>query len=100
MEKWEKILSLYNQLLMIEYSPMAALNRTYALSKVHGKQAAIDEAMKLDLKDQHFYYALLGELFSGLDNKLAVENLEKALGLAKTESDRNTIRKKIERVHV
>lgn len=31
-EKWESILQLYNQLLPIEYSPLAALNRTYALS--------------------------------------------------------------------
>ncbi len=36
-EKWENILQLYNQLLQIEYSPVAALNRTYALSKANGK---------------------------------------------------------------
>src|SRR5260221_1795625 len=30
-EKWENILQLYNKLLIIEYSPIAALNRTYAL---------------------------------------------------------------------
>ncbi|HEY9044989.1 MAG TPA: DUF6596 domain-containing protein, partial [Ohtaekwangia sp.] len=35
-EKWEAVLQLYNQLLMTEYSPMAALNRTYALAKVKG----------------------------------------------------------------
>jgi RNA polymerase sigma-70 factor (ECF subfamily) len=32
-EKWESILQLYNQLLLIEYSPIAALNRTYALQR-------------------------------------------------------------------
>src|ERR1700722_14826598 len=32
-EKWDGILQLYNQLLLIEYSPIAALNRTYALAK-------------------------------------------------------------------
>src|SRR5688572_20249795 len=40
-EKWDNILQLYNQLLILEYSPIAALNRTYALSKVKGKQEAI-----------------------------------------------------------
>src|ERR1700759_3533372 len=35
-DKWSKILSLYNQLLITEYSPVAALNRTYALAKVYG----------------------------------------------------------------
>ncbi|MFN8456985.1 MAG: DUF6596 domain-containing protein, partial [Anaerolineae bacterium] len=34
-EKWENILQLYNQLLQLEYSPIAALNRTYALSKAN-----------------------------------------------------------------
>ncbi len=32
-EKWENILQLFNQLLQIEYSPIAALNRTFALFK-------------------------------------------------------------------
>jgi predicted RNA polymerase sigma factor len=40
-EKWENILQLFNQLLQIEYSPIAALNRTYAFSKTYGKEAAI-----------------------------------------------------------
>jgi len=39
-EKWENILQLYNHLLLIEYSPIAALNRTYALAKVHGKKTS------------------------------------------------------------
>ncbi len=45
-EKWEQILQLYNHLLQLEYSPMAALNRTYALSKANGKAEAIAEAEK------------------------------------------------------
>ena len=48
-EKWESILQLYNQLLQLEYSPVAALNRTYALSKANGKAQAIIEAEKLQL---------------------------------------------------
>jgi predicted RNA polymerase sigma factor len=30
-QKWDNILQLYNQLLLVEYSPIAALNRTYPL---------------------------------------------------------------------
>jgi RNA polymerase sigma-70 factor (ECF subfamily) len=97
-EKWQNILSLYNQLLIIEYSPMAALNRTYAVSKVHGREEAIAEAKKLDLTENHFYHALLGELYSGLDNDQARKSFEMAIELAKTASDKNTIRKKIERL--
>lgn len=96
-EKWERILYLYNELLIIEYSPVAALNRTYALSKVQGKEKAIEEAKKLNLND-HFYYTLLGELYTGIDNGAARTNFEKALELAKTSSDKNTILKKIKRL--
>jgi RNA polymerase sigma-70 factor (ECF subfamily) len=96
MEKWENILQLYNRLLQIQYSPIAALNRTFALSKVKGKQEAIHEARKLNLTDNHYYYTLLGELYSGIDNTLARLNFEKALSLAKTQTDKHTIQKKID----
>ena len=98
-EKWESILQLFNQLLQIEYSPIAALNRTYALSKANGKAAAIIEAEKLNLADNHFYFTLLGELYTGIDNGKAKQNFEKALSLAKTLTDRQTIQKKIEKLY-
>jgi len=97
-EKWENILQLFNQLLQIEYSPIAALNRTFALSKANSKAEAIIEAEKLKLHDNHFYYTLLGELYTGIDNFKARENLGKALSLAKTQTDKGVIRKKIERL--
>lgn len=94
-EKWRNILELYNQLLILEYSPIAALNRTYALSKVKGKQIAISEAQKLNLKENHFYFTLLGTLYEGVDNEKANENFQTALLLAKSDSDKQVIRKKI-----
>jgi RNA polymerase sigma-70 factor (ECF subfamily) len=97
-EKWENILQLYNKLLQIEYSPIAALNRTYALSKAKSKQEAITEAEKLNLPNNHFYFTLLGELYTDIDNKKANENFQKALELAKTQTDKQTIQKKIEKL--
>jgi RNA polymerase sigma factor (sigma-70 family) len=97
-EKWESILQLYNQLLQIEYSPIIALNRTYALSKANGKTQAIIEAEKLNLEDNHFYFALLGELYTDVDRDKAKMNLEKAIRLAKTQTDKLTIQKKIEKL--
>jgi RNA polymerase sigma factor (sigma-70 family) len=97
-EKWENILQLYNQLLVLEYSPVAALNRTYALSKVKGKQEAIREAEKLNLTSNHFYFTLLGELYTGIDNTKAKENFKKAFELSKTQTDQQTIRKKIDQL--
>ncbi len=98
-EKWESILQLYNQLLAIEYSPIAALNRTFALSKANGKQEAIAEAEKLQLTDNHFYFMLLGELYSGIDDVKARKNFERALSLSKTHPDKITIQKRINQFH-
>lgn len=94
-EKWESILQLFNQLLRIEYSPIIALNRTYALSKANGKREAIVEAEKLKLMDNPFYFALLGEIYTDVDNTKAKMNFELAFQLAKTKSDRKIIQKKL-----
>jgi predicted RNA polymerase sigma factor len=95
-EKWENILHLYNHLLAIEYSPVAALNRTYALAKVKGKQVAITEAEKLNLTNNPFYHTLLGELYKDTDPLKAKDHLLCALRLAKTDTDKKTIYAKIE----
>ncbi|MDQ2719920.1 MAG: sigma-70 family RNA polymerase sigma factor [Bacteroidota bacterium] len=97
-EKWENILQLYNQLLQIEYSPVAALNRTFALSKAHSKAEAIIEAEKLNLTGNHFYYTLLGELYTGIDNIKARTNFQMACSLAKTQTDKQIIKKKIDKL--
>jgi RNA polymerase sigma factor (sigma-70 family) len=94
-EKWENILQLYNQLLQIEYSPMAALNRTYALSRANGKRQAIVEAEKLQLTGNHFYFMLLGELYTGIDQPKAKRHYGQALTLAKTPADKQAIQKKL-----
>jgi RNA polymerase sigma-70 factor (ECF subfamily) len=95
-EKWENILQLYNQLLQIEYSPMAALNRTFAFAKVRGNSAAISEAEKLNLTDNPFYYSLLGHLYTNIDNAKAKRNFEEALQLSNSSSVSDTLRKYIE----
>ena len=95
-EKWENILQLYNQLLQVEYSPIAALNRTYALSKAKGKDVAIVEAEKLKLTDNQFFHSLLGELYINIDNRKAVTHFRTALGLAKSAADQTNLSKKLQ----
>ena len=99
-EKWENILQLYNRLLQIEYSPTAALNRTLVLAKANGKEEAIKEAEKLKLVGNHYYYTLLGELYTDIENTKARENFEKALSLAKTQTDKKVIQAKIDKLTV
>jgi RNA polymerase sigma-70 factor (ECF subfamily) len=97
-EKWEHILQLYNLLLQMEYSPIAALNRTYALSKANGKPEAIAAAEKLNLSDNHYYYTLLGELYTSIDNEKAKDHYQHAVAIAKTNADRQMIQQKIQRL--
>lgn len=98
LQKWETVLSLYDQLLKIEYSPVAALNRVYVLSKVAGKEAAIIEAEQLELTNNQFYFTLLGELYTDVDNTQAKRHLQKAIALAKTDVDKLIIKKKIDKI--
>jgi predicted RNA polymerase sigma factor len=98
MEKWENILQLYNRLLQVAYSPVAALNRTYALSKANSIEEAIVEAEKLKLENNRFYFALLGALYTGIDRGQAKMYFEKALSLAKNPADKLAMQRKIDRL--
>ncbi len=95
-EKWENILNLYDTLLEIAYSPVAALNRIYALAKVKGEAAAITAAEALHLEENPYHYTLLGELYRNTDKNKSRTFLEKALSYARTQKDRSTIIRKIE----
>jgi RNA polymerase sigma factor (sigma-70 family) len=94
-EKWANILLLYNRLLIVNYSPVAALNRAYAFARVYGKEAAIPEAEGLKLEGNLFYHSLLGELYKAVDAGAAIGHLERALELASTEAERAVLREKI-----
>lgn len=98
-EKWESILQLYNHLLALDYSPMAALNRTYALARVKGKTMAIAEAEKLGMDQSPYYHALLGELYTGVDNQKALNSYTKALAVVKTKPEKHLLLGKIENLN-
>ena len=94
-EKWDNVLELYDRLLEIKFSPVAALNRSFALSKVHGAAAAIPEAEKLNLTYNPFYFSLLGELYTQIDRRKAGEYFQKAFLLLHSEHARQLIQRKI-----
>jgi RNA polymerase sigma-70 factor (ECF subfamily) len=97
-EKWNAILQCYNQLLLIEYSPVAALNRAYAYSKVFGNEAAIIEAEKLQMSGNYFYHSLLGEFYTPIEKEKAIDHLQKAKTLTGSVTDRQVLQKRIEKI--
>jgi RNA polymerase sigma-70 factor (ECF subfamily) len=95
-EKWHNILQLYNHLLQVAYSPMAALNRTYALARAGHGEAAIRAAEQLDLGTHHLYHALLGQLYAQHSPASGIPHFERALALARSAQDRRILQGKIE----
>ena len=94
-QKWHQILQLYNRLLQVEYSPVTALNRTYALAMAEGKQVAIKEALKIDLKDHHLYHSLLAHFYHDLDSEKEKYHLEIALSLTHSPTDKRLLKAKL-----
>ncbi len=95
-EKWEHVLKLYNLLLFQEYSPIVALNRTFALSKVYGNEAAKVEAEKLKLETNPFYFSLLAEFNKEINKGIAIEYLKKAKEMSNSKAQKELISSKIE----
>jgi hypothetical protein len=50
----------------------------------------------MQLTGNSYYYTLLGELYKDTDNNKAKTNFQKAYSLAKTQTDKQTIKKKID----
>ncbi|MGA9650573.1 RNA polymerase sigma factor [Pedobacter sp.] len=99
-EKWENILELYNKLIILEYSPIVAMNRTFAVAKVMGKEKAITEAEKLRLVDNHLYFSLLGNLYTDIDNNKALAYFQTAKSLATTTADKTMIAQSIRKINI
>jgi len=63
---WWQILQLYNQLLMIDPSPIVALNRAVAVAEVEGPDAALSVLDGLGLENYHLYHAVRADLLRRL----------------------------------
>jgi RNA polymerase sigma-70 factor (ECF subfamily) len=63
---WGQILALYDQLLVIAPSPVAALNRAVAVAEVDGPQAALGVLGDLPLERYHLFHAIRADLLRRL----------------------------------
>ncbi|GAA4793924.1 sigma-70 family RNA polymerase sigma factor [Olivibacter ginsenosidimutans] len=97
--KWPYILQLYNQLILIEYSPVTALNRTFAFAKVYGHKEAIAEAEKLHLDENSHYHGLLGYLYTNTNRDKAIYHYKQAIRLTKSKTEKQTLTREIERLN-
>jgi RNA polymerase sigma factor (sigma-70 family) len=98
---WRKILSLYDQLLQLDNSPVFALNRAVAVANVRGPQAGIEAVEKIrngnQLKSYYLLYAVLGEFEEQRNHfPAAVDNFRKALDLTELASERSFLSKRLQ----
>ncbi|MFD1771595.1 RNA polymerase sigma factor [Sphingobacterium suaedae] len=93
--KWGHILQLYNQLILIEYSSITALNRIFAIAKIEGNSKAISEAEKLNLLDSSYYHGLLAYLYSDGNMTKAIGHYEQAIQLSKSNAEKQTLEKQL-----
>ncbi len=97
---WVQILSLYDDLIAIEDSPIARLNRAVALAKVKGNDLAVDELIDLetqsDIGSYYLFHTTLGYLYKeGNEDKKAILSYQKAISLTTNERDKKLIQKKL-----
>ncbi|MEO9511489.1 MAG: sigma-70 family RNA polymerase sigma factor [Flavobacteriaceae bacterium] len=97
---WDEILSLYDQLMLLEDSPITQLNRSVALAEVKGVQAAISTLETLgkesDINNYFLYHFTLAEFHkTNKTFKKAYSAYNRALNLAKNPRDKELLKKKL-----
>ena len=98
---WPRILALYDQLLTLKSSPVAAMNRAVAVARVHGPKAgmnaldAIKDRSKLEL--YHLFHVIRGTFAAELgDQIVALTHFRQAGNLATLPAERDFIARRIE----
>jgi RNA polymerase sigma-70 factor (ECF subfamily) len=66
---WGQILQLYDQLLIVEPSPIVMLNRAVALAEVHGADAALSMLDGLELAGYPLFHAIRADLLRRLGRR-------------------------------
>jgi len=79
---WRQILALYDQLLSMAPTPVAALNRAVAVAEVEGPQAALAILIGLPLEGYHLFHAVRADLLARLGRAPEARSAyERAAGL-------------------
>jgi len=98
--KWDQILSLYDELMAINPSPVIALNRAVALAKVHGPRVALEALLAIEddpaLSNYYLLPSVKGRLLAELgDRAAAADCFNQALARPSTEPERRFLRRRL-----
>ncbi|MFI0410862.1 RNA polymerase sigma factor [Actinomadura sp. 3N508] len=85
---WRQILQLYDQLMVVAPTPVAALNRAVAVAEVAGVEEALVEVDGLDLGQYYLFHAIRADLLRRLGrNAEAVEAYGEAMERTENEAE-------------
>jgi RNA polymerase sigma-70 factor (ECF subfamily) len=97
---WPRILALYDQLLTLKSSPIAAMNRAVAVARVHGPQAGMDALDAITdrskLESYHLFHVIRGTFAAEMgDQPAALTHFRQAGNLAALPAERDFIARRI-----
>ena len=98
---WPRILALYDQLITLNASPIAAMNRAVSVARVHGPQTGLDALAAIKnrstLESYHLYHAICGTLAAELGQiAAALTHFRQAGDLASLPAERDFIARRIQ----
>ena len=95
-EKWERMLDLYNKLLSIRFNPIVIMNRAYVLSKCGRDEEAIQELnQKIEDKNNYQFHLIIANIYKNQNFQLAKSHFELAISLCPSSSGKKSIQKKL-----
>jgi RNA polymerase sigma-70 factor (ECF subfamily) len=93
---WEEIAALYGELVRLNGSPVAELNRAIAVSEREGPEAGLAIVDRLPLGDYQYFHSTRGELLRRLGrDREAHAAFVRALELASSEPERRLLRRRL-----
>lgn len=97
---WKSILSLYNNLLQIDYLSLVLLNKAIAVSTVYGVQKAVEELEKIAnnslLQNYHYCHSAIAEFYLRLKKPFfAQQHFERTKSFTQNEQEKVYLDEKI-----
>lgn len=97
---WARILSLYDQLLLIKPTSIVAMNRSVALARVQGPRAGLEALESIrgrhSLETQHLYHAIRASFISKLGHPAEARAAwQRAAELAPLEAEREFLQRQV-----
>ena len=98
---WPQIAALYDELALLEPTPIVELNRAVAVAMAHGPEFGLELVERIDLPEYHLLHATRADLLRRLDRRPeAADAYRAALALEMNAADRGFLERRLEDVTV